>query len=117
EGLHTTGLVPVYPATEQMPPRRVRELVDLARPLARSAPERLPEWIRWRLRLPGAADALVAVHFPRSRREARLGRRRLVLEELAVLQLGLLAVRRAEERTRAAQPLRPTGERTGPLLA
>ena len=28
------------------PPRRIRELVDLARPLARAAPERLPAWIR-----------------------------------------------------------------------
>ena len=110
EGVHTQGLVPVYPATEQLPPRRIRELVDLARPLARAAPERLPAWIRERLWIAGAADALVAAHFPRSRREARLGRRRLVLEELIVLQLGLLAVRRREERTRAAPPLRGTGE-------
>jgi ATP-dependent DNA helicase RecG len=116
EGLHTTGLVPVYPATERMPPRRIRELVDLARPLARAAPERLPEWIRTRLSQPGIADALVAVHFPRSRREARLGRRRLVLEELIVLQLGLLAVQRREERTRRAPALRGTGALTGPLL-
>ena len=116
EGLHTTGLVPVYPATEQMTPRRVRELVDLARPIARSAPERLPEWIRWRLRLPRAADALVAVHFPRSRREARLGRRRLVLEELTVLQLGLLAMRRRESLTRVAPALPATGEHSRPLL-
>jgi ATP-dependent DNA helicase RecG len=72
--------------------------------------------MRARLRVGGAADALVAVHFPRSREEARLGRRRLVLEELIVLQLGLLAVRRREERLRAAPPLRPTGERSGPLL-
>ncbi len=116
EGVHTQGLVPVYPATERMPARRIRELVNLARPLARAAPETLPAWIRDRLWIGGAADALVAVHFPRSREEARLGRRRLVLEELIVLQLGLLAVRRREEQTRAAPPLRPTGERSGPLL-
>jgi ATP-dependent DNA helicase RecG len=117
EGLHTTGLVPVYPATEEMSPRRIRELVDLARPLARAAPERLPAWIRTRLGVGGVADALVAVHFPRSRREAGGGRRRLVLEELIVLQLGLLAVQRREGRTRAAAALRPTGERSAPLLA
>ena len=58
--------VPVYPATEQLPPRRIRELVDLARPLARAAPERLPAWLRERLWIAGAADALVAAHFPRS---------------------------------------------------
>jgi ATP-dependent DNA helicase RecG len=117
EGVHTQGLVPVYPATERLPPRRIRELVDLARPLARAAPERLPASMRVRLRIGGAADSLVAVHFPRSRAEAHLGRRRLVLDELIVLQLGLLAVRRSQELTRAAPRLRPTGERSGPLLA
>ncbi len=117
EGLHTRGLVPVYPATEQMPVRRIREVVDLARPYARAAPERLPAWIRERLGLPGAADALVAVHFPRSRREARLGRRRLVVEELTVLQLGLEAVRRRQSHIGSAPVLEATGERSGSLLA
>ncbi len=116
EGLHTRGLVPVYRATEQMPPRRIRELVDLARPLARAAPERLPAWVRVRLGLPGAPDALVAVHFPRSRREGRLGRRRLVIEELLVLQLGLEAVRRSQVAQRSAPQLCGTGERARPLL-
>ncbi|MGD9696910.1 MAG: ATP-dependent DNA helicase RecG [Thermoleophilia bacterium] len=116
EGLHTQGLVPVYPATEQLPVRRIRELVDLARPLARAAPERLPAAVRQRLRIGGIADALVAVHFPRSRAEAWQGRRRLVLEELIVLQLGLLAVRRHEESARAAPALRATGELSAPLL-
>ncbi len=117
EGLHTHGLVPVYRATEQMPPRRIRELVDLARPLARAAPERLPAWIRARLDLPGAADALVGVHFPRSRREGRLGRRRMVIEELLVLQLGLEAVRRSQAAERSAPELRATGAHSEPLLA
>ena len=119
EGVHTQGLVPVYPATEQLPPRRIRELVDLARPLARAArgaPAGLDAACG--CGIGGAADSLVAVHFPRSRAEARLGRRRLVLEELIVLQLGLLAVRRARgARPARRRPLRPTGERTGPLLA
>jgi ATP-dependent DNA helicase RecG len=117
EGLHTRGLVPVYPATEQMPVRRIRELVDLARPLARAAPERLPAWVRERLALPGVADALVAVHFPRSRRESLLGRRRLVVEELMVLQLGLEAVRRRQADTGAAPVLAATGALSGPVLA
>jgi len=117
EGLHTQGLVPVYPATEAMPARRLRELVDLARPLARARPEILPAWVRGRLNLAGAGDALVALHFPRRAAEHREGRRRLVVEELLVLQLGLAAVRRREERVRRARVLAPTGERTGPLLA
>ena len=63
EGVHTQGLVPVYGHRAALP-RRIRELVDLARPLARAAPERLPASMRVRLRIGGAADSLVAVHFP-----------------------------------------------------
>ncbi len=116
EGLHTQGLVPVYPATEAMPARRLRELVDVARPLARARPEILPAWIRGRLGLADAGDALVGLHFPRRAAEHREGRRRLVVEELLVLQLGLAAVRRREERVRRAVILAPTGEHTRPLL-
>ncbi len=112
-GVHTEGLVPVYPATEGLPARRLREMVDAARPWVRAAPEVLPAWIRDRVSLPSRADALVAVHFPRSAREPRTARRRLAFEELLILQLGLIAVRRHEEVARRALPLGPTGEVTG----
>ena len=68
EGLHTTGLVPVYAATEALPSVRIRELVDLARGFAVTAPEVLPAWIRDRLGLMSYADALMCVHFPRGGR-------------------------------------------------
>jgi ATP-dependent DNA helicase RecG len=109
-GLHTEGLVPVYPASEALSARKLREMVDAARPLAPAAVERLPAWIRTRLGQPTAADALVACHFPRSTREAAGGRRRLALEELIVLQLGLEAVRRAHALRMRAIPLGPPGE-------
>ena len=109
EGRHTQGLVPVYPAGEALSARRLRELVDAARPLLGSAVEQLPAWMRHRLALPHRADALGAIHFPRSMREGSLGRRRLVLEELIVLQLGLGAVRRNEAIGRPAPVLRGDG--------
>lgn len=108
-GLHTEGLVPVYPASEGLPPRKIRELVDAALPYVHTAPEVLPAWIRRRLGLPHEADALRALHGPRSAREAGLGRRRLVLEELIVLQLGLGAVRRNETIGRPAPALDGAG--------
>lgn len=112
-GVHTEGMVPVYPATESLPARRLREMVDAARPYVPAAPEVLPAWIRARLSLPTRADALMAMHFPRSAREPRSARRRLAFEELLVLQLGLIAVRRHEETARRAPALAPTGEVTG----
>lgn len=109
EGLHTRGLVPVHPAGEALTPRRIRELVDLALPYARALRDPLPLWIRDRLGLPSKADAVAALHFPRTRRDARIGRRRLVLEELVVLQLGLLALKRREEQRAPAPALRSDG--------
>lgn len=115
EGLHTEGLVPVYPATEALPGRRLREMVDAARPLLPAAPEILPQWIRARLGLPARADALAAMHFPRTASEPRTARRRLAFEELLILQLGLIAVRRHEDTARRAPALVPTGRITGPV--
>ena len=117
EGIHTEGMVPVYPATEALPARRLREMVDAARPYAASAPEVLPSWMRGRVKVGTRADALAALHFPRNAREPRSARRRLAFEELLVLQLGLIAVRRHEETARRAPALRGTGEISGAVRA
>ena len=116
-GLHTEGLVPVYPATEALPARRLRELVDAARPVFRAAPEILPQWIRARVNVATRADALSAMHFPRTASDSRVGRRRLAFEELLVLQLGLVAVRRYQETARRAAPLVGTRVITGAMRA
>lgn len=108
-GLHTTGLVPVYPASEQMPVRRLRELVALARPLARAVPETVPTWARVRLGRPTQADALVAAHFPRTKDESWRARTHLALAELLVLQVGLAALRRRTVREGRAPRLRGDG--------
>jgi ATP-dependent DNA helicase RecG len=116
EGRHTQGLVPVYPASEALSARRLRELVDAARPAIPAAVEVLPARIRRRLDLPHAGDAVAALHFPRTTRDGRLGRRRLAVEELVVLQLGLGAIRRREERGRPAPALRGGGELRAALV-
>ncbi len=105
DGLHTTGLVSVYPATDGLPSRRIREFVDGIRRHLGDAREVLPVWIRRRLELPHAGDAFTAVHFPRNTREAMRARRRLAVEELVVMQVGLAAIRRQEESRRPAPSL------------
>jgi len=63
-GLHTTGLVPVHPATEKLKPQKLREWAWEAVGLAPQAIESLPARLRARRGLAAAADALSAVHFP-----------------------------------------------------
>src|SRR4051794_5171833 len=57
-GIHTTGIVPVHPASERLRAQRLREWAWQVRPLARNAIEPLPAELRGRRGLALAADAL-----------------------------------------------------------
>jgi len=109
DGHHATGLVPVYPATEGLSARKIRELSWRLRGLERHSIETLPARLRVRERLPGRADALAAAHFPRSLEQVPLARRRLALEELLLYQLALVTRRRAREHKREAERLGTAG--------
>jgi ATP-dependent DNA helicase RecG len=101
-GIHTTGLVPVHPASERLRPQRIREWAWQVLASATDAVEPLPAATRSRMRFPGIADALRTVHFPTSREEADAARRRLAFDELLVHQVALVAHRRGREEARPA---------------
>jgi len=89
----TADFAPVYPASEEVLPKRLRALVERALPHARDLPDVLPAPLKVSERLPLRADALVALHRPRSEEEGEEGRRRLAFDELLVLQVGLARAR------------------------
>ena len=91
----TADFAPVYPASEEITPKKLRELVEAALP--RSVADPLPAALREQERLPQRADALWALHRPRSLEEAETGRRRLAFDELLVLQIGIARRRRERE--------------------
>ena len=109
-GVHTIGLVPEYPATEELPSYRLRTFVEAALPLFRWFPDALPAAVRQDESAPLRPDALAAVHRPEHREQAEAGRRRLALEELVLLQLGFLKRRREREETTRAPALGEPGE-------
>ncbi len=82
-------VTPVYPASEALPSKRIRSLVEQTLPEAPSLGDPLPARMRERLGLPFRPDALVAVHRPAALEQAEVGRSRLAFEELLALQLGL----------------------------
>jgi ATP-dependent DNA helicase RecG len=99
----------VYPATEDLSQKKLRDLHAQALAYARDAGEHMPSRLLASERLPLRADALIALHRPRSPAEAEAGRVRLAFEELVVLRLAL--ARAAAERERAsAVPLGPPRE-------
>jgi ATP-dependent DNA helicase RecG len=105
----TADFAPVYPASEELPPKTMRRLVEQALPHAGDVLDPLPAPLRARERLPLRPDALVALHRPRTLEEAEEGRRRLAFDELLLLQVGL-ALRRAEREQELAPELPPAGE-------
>ena len=92
-GLHTTGIVPVHPASERLRPQRIREWVWQAHPAARHAVEPVPGRLRRELRMATAEDALVASHFPSDEHAAEAARERLAFEELFLYQAALVTRR------------------------
>jgi ATP-dependent DNA helicase RecG len=109
-GLHTVGLVPLYPASEAVSTGKLRELTEQALPLARWYPDPLPAHLCEAENLPLRADALATYHRPQRLEDVRRARERLALEELLVLQLGLLMRRRELEEGAVAPALGEPGE-------
>ncbi len=98
----TADLAPIYPAGEEITPPRMRALVTAALAFARDYLDFLPASLKAREALPTRADALAALHRPRTVEEAETGRKRLAFDELLLLQLGL--ARRTREREREMAP-------------
>jgi ATP-dependent DNA helicase RecG len=107
EGEATADFAPVYPASEEITAKKLRELVGAALPHAHADP--LPAGLKARDALPQRGDALWALHRPRSLGEAETGRRRLAFDELLLLQIGIALRRRARE-AEIAPALPPPGE-------
>ena len=109
EATETADFAPVYPASEALAQKQLRGLVAAALEHVRAAGDPLPAELAVAERLPLRADALVALHRPRSLEEAEGGRRRLAFDELLVLQLAL-ARRTAERELLVAEALPSAGD-------
>jgi ATP-dependent DNA helicase RecG len=107
--VETADFAPVYAASEDVSQKKLRELRAQVLGLVRDAGEPLPAELRSSEGLPLRADALAALHRPRSLAEAELARERLAFDELVVLRLAL-ARTAAEREQSSAEPLGPPGD-------
>jgi ATP-dependent DNA helicase RecG len=113
---HTTGVVPVYPATENLKSTKIRELVWNQRAAIHHVVEPLPAWLRLAESLPDRPAAVDAIHFPEHEDEEPAARRRLAFEELFLLELSLAARKRARQTELLAPSVSATGELVDPWL-
>ncbi|MDA1189231.1 MAG: ATP-dependent DNA helicase RecG, partial [Chloroflexi bacterium] len=95
ELIHTGRLVPVYPKTEGLWDKSLRNYIRQAlKACSHQIEEFLPEDIRHREGLMGLQDAIGQMHYPNSTDDANAARRRLAFDEFLIMQLAMLQRRR-----------------------
>jgi ATP-dependent DNA helicase RecG len=101
------GLHPVYPLTEGLNQRQMREIVAaVVQDYAGMVQEAFPEALRDKLGVCDIETAIRNIHAPTSEQEAEEARLRLVYQELFILQLAL-AIRRHRVRQQSVSPALP----------
>lgn len=92
KSLEKQRIRPIYKATSAMPSKTTERLVETAlREIKGNVQEIIPEYIVKKYRLMGFEEALSVIHFPESEEQLALAKRRLIFEELLLLQMGLLS--------------------------
>ncbi len=89
-----TGLHPIYHQTQSLNAKAIAKCVRTAlNTYPDLLQETLPDALIKQYRLLGLREAVEKIHFPQSEDDILAARRRLIFEELLVLQLGLLQIR------------------------
>lgn len=88
------GIEPVYAATEGLSSKTIEKIMKNALVYADGMADVIPESIREKNRLCDFKTALKSIHFPLERQALESAKRRLVFEELFVLQTGLMFLKR-----------------------
>ncbi len=115
--LNTGRLVPVYPLTEGLSVRWLRNVINLALDAwGDDLPDFLPAAIRQDHGLMTLAQAISQTHFPNNQEQLDAALRRLSFDEFLLLQLGVLAARRQFQGV-PAKPLHAGSEVVAPFLS
>ena len=94
---------PIYHATAGLPSYIIENAVRQALSEADTLPDPIPLSVREKYRLPGIADAIKAIHFPENMNQLKSARRRLMFQEMLVLQCGLAYLGSAGQREAAVK--------------
>lgn len=104
--IHTARLVPIYPLTAGLTPRKLRTITWKA--LERWAPsleEFLPEDVQERVGLVPLVQATEQAHYPDNLTSLEAARKRLAFDELLLLQLGVLLRRKSWQEATVGRPV------------
>jgi ATP-dependent DNA helicase RecG len=113
--LSVNRIVPIYPLTEGIRQKRMRQILWNAVQHAHLAPEILPRSVRERLGLMPIQQAIAQIHFPDSEQAIDPARQRLVFEEFFLMQLGV-GMQRQRTRQERGIAMRIDADRLSEML-
>ncbi len=91
DNIHTGRIIPVHPTTKNLPSTHLRKIIKKSlESYVDLIPEMLPRSLLQKYDLPDRSTAIKNIHFPENEDIWRSSRKRLVFEELFVLEVGLL---------------------------
>ncbi|UCG23061.1 MAG: hypothetical protein JSW55_12950, partial [Chloroflexota bacterium] len=95
EPLRTRRIVPIYPLTQGLTANKMREIMKKAvGEWASQVADPLPASLRKRLGYSTLPKALRQIHFPDDQENIHRSRQRIAFDEMLLLQLGMLGLRR-----------------------
>ncbi|MEU9835183.1 ATP-dependent DNA helicase RecG [Streptosporangium sp. NPDC048047] len=103
------ALVPIYPAGKDVTPWAIRRALGVVLDTLGPLDDPLPADLRARHRLPGLAEALLAIHRPRDHADVSRARKRLKFDEAFTLQ-AVLVQRKMAAGSWPATPRPPRGD-------
>jgi ATP-dependent DNA helicase RecG len=116
-GPHAGHFVPVYPVNKGIQTRRMRTLIHRALDTAGHILDPLPAGVLARHDLPNLHDAIHEVHFPADRDRLKAAMRRLIFDELFLIQTGLAARKARLEATEVGAKHTGNGSLLNPFLS
>lgn len=95
EHVHTKRIVPIYPLTEGLTQKKIREMIKKAIDgYLHYMPDLIPDFFREKFGLMPIDLALKSIHFPENRSLLEEAKRRLIFEDFFLLQMGILVKRK-----------------------
>ena len=96
--LNAAGIIPIYPLTEGLTQKQLRNFLNQTLPLANHLPELLPDALKQQHQLSSASSAIKFLHQPKTFAEISYGKRRLAFEELLIVHLAVIKEREQVEK-------------------
>ncbi len=106
------GILPVYPLTEGLRQSDFRKWIKETLTLIDLEDEHLPKPVIEENRLCPYGYAVKNIHFPQERQSLKIARYRLIFEELLILQVGLLYLRKGNVASKGIKFSSNAGEET-----